>query len=216
MIFFLHDNHIASFSPKYYFKYEVDEGFDNLNGSGHTSIHQSFIHIIDDRLRTGYVPTSTEELSEVHLFLSDAESSLGDLGQEALDAEQMEGREILLRAMENARALLSPIRKFPPGILYMIFSSCIRNVPDRFKQIPIFYSLVLGDGKSLYCPTIRLSWVCSFWCKVALGLFFSLVFCFDFPPQYCSKASQTPIIKSLSKAIAENSPRLILSFAKVV
>ncbi|KAJ4474039.1 hypothetical protein C8J55DRAFT_518765 [Lentinula edodes] len=59
--------------------------------------------------------------------------------------------------MENECALLSPIRKLAPDILYMIFSNCICDVPDRFEQSLIFYSLVLGDGKSLYCLTIQLS-----------------------------------------------------------
>ncbi|KAJ4474037.1 hypothetical protein C8J55DRAFT_518762 [Lentinula edodes] len=78
--------------------------------------------------------------------------------------------------MKKARALVSPIQRLPPEILCFVFLEYIHNVPKKFKQRLFFCSLVLDEEKSLYCPTVQLTWVCSLWRKVVLGcpLFWSL------------------------------------------
>ncbi|KAE9389047.1 hypothetical protein BT96DRAFT_414103 [Gymnopus androsaceus JB14] len=98
-----------------------------------------------DRLRAGYVPKSSVELSDIETFLQSAESSLADYEEDIQRLERTKRlREETIRAMHNARTLTSPIRKVPPEILCEIFANYICdsafesvNQPTQTKREPL-------------------------------------------------------------------------------
>ncbi|KIK61805.1 hypothetical protein GYMLUDRAFT_578276 [Collybiopsis luxurians FD-317 M1] len=84
---------------------------------------------------------------------------------EQLLASIKDARNDLLRRSDNARSLSSAsIRKLPPEVLEEIFASYISEEGGG-------YALSLrrhGRRDHISCPTLKLSWVCSFWRSLVL------------------------------------------------
>ncbi|KAJ4477438.1 hypothetical protein J3R30DRAFT_3257151, partial [Lentinula aciculospora] len=103
----------------------------------------------------------SEKLTQISEFVVDASESLHGYDKAIFEIEHhllsmKRARDDLKRRFDDAQSLItSPIRNLPLEALNEIFTWCCRQGERG-------YSLSLED-RSVSCPTLKLSWICSFW-----------------------------------------------------
>ncbi|KAE9409775.1 hypothetical protein BT96DRAFT_984814 [Gymnopus androsaceus JB14] len=139
---------------------------DNLDNLGSPPV-TGFHHSIASRLRAGFnLPISQGELAQINAFLTDVPETRARYDKaieetEYLLASLKHARDGLQRRSDNARSLISShIRKLPLDVLNEIFTFCCSQDEDGDED---GYSLSLKKGSPIFCTTLKLSWVCSFW-----------------------------------------------------
>ncbi|KAJ3993475.1 hypothetical protein F5050DRAFT_1577582, partial [Lentinula boryana] len=127
-----------------------------------TELHKSISNWIRDGFDRLSVPS--DRLEQINAFVTDTSKDLQRYDRTVIEMERQllaikNARDDLRRRFDNAQSLIaSPIRNLPVEALNEIFSWCCWRDESS-------YSLSLGKEGSVSCPTLRLSWVCSWWRK---------------------------------------------------
>lgn len=125
---------------------------------------------ISSHVRNGFnLPLSPVEITEIDTFLVNGSEGLSEYDTAIAEVEGLlislkNSRDRLQRRCDSAQYLISaPIRRLPLDVLHEIFTLfCEMDVPDEAHYgASGVYTLYIA--KEVYCPTLKLTWVCSFW-----------------------------------------------------
>ncbi|KAH7875748.1 uncharacterized protein C8R40DRAFT_1170361 [Lentinula edodes] len=128
-----------------------------------------------DQLRSGFIPSSTSDLKEfsqdAYLILQSVEKALARA--RCVLETLTEGENMTGEAVSCSQTLIySPIRNLPPEILLKVFNFYIfpsRNSRRDENALSLAWDHDDQWHCQISCPTMRLSWVCSYWHQILLS-----------------------------------------------